>query len=107
MKQISAITNSRFDEIVSRIGEVAQPEQALMSGFTAGDTTSPHRDLYLLLIRTGRYNARKVTGLIYQRMRGIARSIDLSRVTPQQVKDNRNSPFRALYPALREGKDRV
>lgn len=103
-KQISAISNSELDEIVSRIVEVAQPEQILLFGSTARGTSGPHSDLDLLIIKTGRYNARKVAGLIYQRMRGIARSIDLVIVTPQQVKDNRNTPFSVLYPALREGR---
>ena len=104
MNQISAISNSELDEIVSRIVEVAQPEQVLIFGSTARGTTGPHSDLDFLVIKTGRYNARKVAGLIYQRMRGIARSIDLIIVTPQQVKENRNSQFSVLYPALREGR---
>ena len=104
MKQISAISNSELDEIVSRIVEVAQPEQVLLFGSTARGTPGPHSDLDLLIIKTGRYNARNVAGRIYQRMRGIARSIDLVIVTPQQVKDNRDSPFSVLYPALREGR---
>jgi len=104
MKQISAISDSELNEIVSRIIEVAQPELVILFGSTARGTTGPHSDLDLLIIKTGRYNARKVAGLIYQRMRGIARSIDLVIVTPQQVKDNRNSPFSVLYPALREGR---
>ena len=104
MKQVSAVSQVELAEIVSRIVEVAQPEQVLMFGSTARGTTGPHSDLDLLIIKTGRYNARKVAGLIYQRMRGIARSIDLVIVTPQQVKDNRNSPFSVLYPALREGR---
>jgi predicted nucleotidyltransferase len=104
MKQLSAISNSELDEIVSRIVEVAQPEQVLLFGSTARGTTGPHSDLDLLIIKTGRYNARNVAGRIYRRMRGIARSIDLVIVTPQQVKDNRDSPFSVLYPALREGR---
>ena len=104
MKQVSAVSQVELAEIVSRIVEVAQPEQVLMFGSTARGTTGPHSDLDLLIIKTGRYNARKVAGLIYRRMRGIARSIDLVIVTPQQVKDNRNSPFSVLYPALREGR---
>ena len=104
MNQISAISNSELDEIVSRIVEVAQPEQVLIFGSTARGTTGPHSDLDILIIKAGRYHPRKVAGRIYQRMRGIARSIDLVIVTPQQVKDNRDSPFSVLYPALREGR---
>jgi predicted nucleotidyltransferase len=104
MKQISAISNSELDEIVSRIVEVAQPEKVLIFGSTARGTTGPHSDLDILIIKAGRYHPRKVAGLIYHRMRGIARSIDLVIVTPQQVKENKNSLFSVLYPALREGR---
>jgi len=104
MKQIAAISNSEIDEIVSRIVEVAQPEQVLVFGSTARGTAGPDSDLDLLIIKAGRYHPRKVAGLIYQRMRGTARSIDLVIVTPRQVKETGNSPFSVLYPALREGR---
>jgi predicted nucleotidyltransferase len=98
------ISNSELDKIISRIVEVAQPELVILFGSTARGTTGPHSDLDLHLIKTGRYNARKVAGRIYLRMQGIARPINLVIVTPQQVKDNQNSPFSVLYPALREGR---
>lgn len=81
MKQISLISNAELDEIVSRIVEVAQPEQVLLFGSMARGTAGPHSDLDFLVIKTGRYHARKIAGLIYQQMRGIARSIDLIIVT--------------------------
>lgn len=81
MKQISLISNAELDEIVSRIVEVAQPEQVLLFGSMARGTAGPHSDLDFLVIKTGRYHARTIAGLIYQQMRGIARSIDLIIVT--------------------------
>jgi predicted nucleotidyltransferase len=104
MRTAIGASHSEFDEIVRRIVEVAQPERVLVFGSAARDTAGPHSDLDFLVVKTGRYNARKVAGLIYQRMRGIARPIDLVIVTPQQVKENRNSPFSVLCPALREGR---
>jgi len=53
MNQISAITNSELDEIVSRIVEVAKPEQVLIFGSTARGTTGPHSDLDILIIKAG------------------------------------------------------
>jgi len=93
-----------IDEIVNRIVQAAHPEQVLLFGSAARGTTGPHSDLDFLVIKAGRYNARKVAGIIYQRMRGIARSIDLVIVTPQQVEDYKNSPFSIIYPAVREGR---
>ena len=93
-----------IEEIVKRIVEVAQPEQVLLFGSTARGTTGPHSDLDFLVIKAGRYNARTVAGVIYQRMRGIVLSIDLIIVTPKQVAEYRNSPFSVVYPAVREGR---
>lgn len=103
MKQAFGTCDTEINEIVSRIVEVAQPEQVLVFGSSARGTAGPHSDLDFLVIKAGRFNARKVAGLIYQRMRGITRPVDLVIVTPQQVKENRDSPFSVLWPALREG----
>jgi len=104
MKNTAPSLQTEIEEIVNRIVDVAHPEQVLLFGSTARGTTGPHSDFDFLVIKAGRYNARKVSGIIYQRMRGIARSIDLIIVTPQQVEDYRDSPFSVVYPALREGR---
>jgi len=92
MSNPSSPRQSEIEEIVNRIVDAAHPEQVLLFGSTARGTTGPDS------------NARKVAGIIYQRMRGIARSMDLVIVTPQQVKDYRDSPFSVVYPAVREGR---
>jgi len=100
-------TSSRqteLDEIVNRIVDAAHPEQVLLFGSTARGTTGPHSDLDFLVIKAGRYNARTVAGIIYQRMRGIARSMDLIVVTPRQFDEGKNSPFSIIYPAVWEGR---
>ena len=104
MKSTTSSHQTEIEEIISRMVEVAKPEQVLLFGSTARGTMGLHSDLDFLVIKTGRYNARKVAGLIYQRMRGIARSMDLVIVTPQQVEDCKNSPFSVVYPAVREGR---
>ncbi|PKL58083.1 MAG: nucleotidyltransferase domain-containing protein [Methanomicrobiales archaeon HGW-Methanomicrobiales-5] len=104
MSNPSSPRQSEIEEIVNRIVDAAHPEQVLLFGSTARGTTGPDSDLDFLVIKAGRYNARKVAGIIYQRMRGIARSMDLVIVTPQQVKDYRDSPFSVVYPAVREGR---
>jgi uncharacterized protein len=104
MKTTSSLRQTELEEITGRIVEVAHPEQVILFGSTARETTGPHSDLDFLIIKAGRYEARNVAGLIYQRMRGITRSIDLVIVTPKQVRENRNSPFSVVYPAMREGR---
>ncbi|MFA4826402.1 MAG: nucleotidyltransferase domain-containing protein [Methanoregula sp.] len=95
---------TEIEEIVNRIVDAAHPEQVLLFGSTARGTTGPHSDLDFLVIKAGRYNPRKVAGIIYQRMRGIARSMDLVIVTPKQLEECKNSPFSVVYPAVREGR---
>jgi uncharacterized protein len=104
MQKTTSLKEIEIEEIVNRIVEASHPEQVLLFGSTARGTTGPNSDLDFLVIKAGRYNARKIAGIIYQRMRGIARSIDLVIVTPQQVEDCKNSPFSVVYPAVREGR---
>jgi len=93
-----------LDEIISRIVEVARPEQVILFGSAARGTAGPESDLDFLVVKAGRYNPRTVAGAIYLRMRGITRAIDLVVVTPHQVEEYRNSPFSVVYPALRDGR---
>ena len=104
MKSAETKMKNDMDEIIRRIVEVAHPKQVILFGSAARGTTSPHSDLDFLVVKTGRYNSRKVAGAIYLRMRGIAQAIDLVVVTPKQVEEYRNSPFSVVYPAMREGK---
>jgi predicted nucleotidyltransferase len=104
MKSTPSSLQTGIEEIVDRIVEAAHPEKVILFGSTARGTTGPQSDLDFLVIKAGRYNARTVAGQIYRRMRGIARSIDLVIVSPQQVEDSRNSPSSVVYPAVREGR---
>ncbi|WP_321504217.1 nucleotidyltransferase domain-containing protein [uncultured Methanoregula sp.] len=104
MQKTPSLRQIEIKEIVNRIVEASHPEQVLLFGSTARGTPGSHSDLDFLIIKAGRYNARKLAGIIYQRMRGITRSIDLVIVTPQQVEDCKNSPFSVVYPAVREGR---
>ncbi|MCX6683700.1 MAG: nucleotidyltransferase domain-containing protein, partial [Methanoregula sp.] len=104
MRNTTSPRQTELEEIVNRIVDAAHPEQVLLFGSTARGTTGPHSDLDFLVIKAGRYNPRKVAGIIYQRMRGIARSMDLVIVTPKQLEDCKNSPFSVVYPAVREGR---
>jgi len=103
MTNAESSQSTDIDEIVTRIVEVAQPEQVILFGSSARGTASRHSDLDFLVIKAGRYNSRTVAGAIYLRMRGIVTAIDLVIVTPKQVEEYRNSPFSVVYPALRDG----
>ncbi|GEM_PF-3287764 len=87
--------------IVGRIVNAPHLKRVLLFGSTARGTTGPRGDLDFLVMIAGIYNACQVAGTIYRQMRGIARSIDLVIVTPQQVEKYRDSPFSVVSPQCR------
>jgi predicted nucleotidyltransferase len=104
MRNETPLHMKEIEKIVNRIVEVARPEKVILFGSAARGTSGPNSDLDFLIVKAGRYNARKVAGTIYLRMRGIAKAMDLVIVTPKQMAEYRNSPFSVLYPAVREGR---
>jgi predicted nucleotidyltransferase len=91
-------------EIIHRILEIAAPDKIILFGSGVRGTMGPHSDLDLLVIKEGSYQARKIAGEIYMRLRGIPQAVDVIVVTPQQVEQFGGSPYRVIYPALHEGK---
>ena len=91
-------------EIIRRILEIAAPDKIILFGSGVRGTMGPHSDLDLLVIKEGSYQARKIAGEIYMRLRGIPQAVDVIVVTPQQVEQFGGSPYRVIYPALHEGK---
>ena len=104
MRDTTSSRQAEIEEIVNRIVEASHTGTGSSLRLHCEGNNGPHSDLDFLVIKSGRYNARKIAGIIYQRMRGIARSMDFVIVTPQQVEDCKNSPFSIVYPALREGR---
>lgn len=94
---------SILNDIISRIVEVAGPEQIILFGSGARGTMGGDSDLDLLVVKRGRYNPRKVTSSIYMRMRGIMQAMDIVLVTPAQIAKYRNCPWSVICPALQEG----
>ena len=91
-------------EIIRRILEIAAPDKIILFGSGARGTMGPHSDLDLLVIKRGAYQSRKIAGEIYQALRGIPQAVDVIVLTPEQVDLCAHSPYRVIYPALREGK---
>ncbi|OPY43131.1 MAG: Nucleotidyltransferase domain protein [Methanoregulaceae archaeon PtaU1.Bin222] len=91
-------------EIIRRIVEVAAPEKIILFGSGARGTMGPDSDLDLVVVKRGEFRSRKVAGDIYLKLRGIPQAVDVIVLTPEQVDNYAHSPYRVIFPALREGK---
>lgn len=92
-------------ELVSRIVEVADPDQIVLFGSAARGEMGPHSDIDLLVIKTGAEGAysRAIAADIYMRLYGIGQAVDLVVVSPEQVEKYRESPYLVINPAMRDG----
>ena len=92
-------------EIVRRIVEVADPDRIILFGSGARGDMGRHSDLDFLVIKSGEYNRRGLTGKVYRRMFGLGHPVDIVVSSPESV--NRYKDFKPMiyYPALQEGRD--
>jgi predicted nucleotidyltransferase len=90
-------------DIVSRIVEVAKPEQIVLFGSAARGTMGPNSDYDLLVIKKGKFDHHRVAAAIYRNMSGEA-AVDVVVATPEEVVSYRDSYCLVFYPAMREGR---
>jgi len=91
-------------DIIRRIVEAAQPDKIILFGSAARGEMGPDSDFDLLVIKSGKYNRRRLTTTIYRHLRGKGAPVDVVVVTPEEVERYGASPYLIIYPALREGK---
>jgi predicted nucleotidyltransferase len=91
-------------DIVSRIVTIAKPETIILFGSAARGQMGPNSDVDLLVVKSGRYNSRRLAQRIYMRMEGARESVDIIVVTPQDVRRYRDTPWLVIAPALKEGR---
>jgi predicted nucleotidyltransferase len=85
--------------------EVAQPEQIILFGSAARGQMGPNSDVDLLVVKRGEFNYGQLVGDIYMRLCGVGQAVDVILVTPEQVKQYRQTSCLVIAPALREGKE--
>jgi predicted nucleotidyltransferase len=92
-------------EIVRRIVEVADPDRIILFGSGARGDMGKHSDLDFLVIKSGDYDRRGLTGKVYRRMFGLGHPVDIVVSSPESV--NRYKDFKPMiyYPALTEGRE--
>src|SRR5262245_19446063 len=91
-------------DIVCRIVNVTRPERIILFGSAARRRMGANSDVDLLVIKSGRYNRRKLAQQIYMHMEGAGAPLDIVVVTPEDVQAYRRSPWLVIGPALKEGR---
>jgi predicted nucleotidyltransferase len=92
-------------EIIRRVVEVAQPERIILFGSAARGEMGPNSDVDLLVVKRGQFDQGTLTGDIYENLYGVGQAVDIVLVTPEQVERYRNTHWRVIAPALREGRE--
>jgi predicted nucleotidyltransferase len=92
-------------EIIRRVVEVAQPERIVLFGSAARGEMGPNSDVDLLVVKRGKFDHGSLTGDIYQALYGVGQAVDVVVVTPEEVERHRNTHWRVVAPALREGRE--
>lgn len=95
--------NSVLNEIVSRIVEVADPEEIILFGSGAREEMEKESDLDLLVIKPG-VNRRQLAQDIYMNLFGVEQPVDIVVVTPEDIERYKDSNSLILKRALEEGK---
>ena len=78
-------------EIVRRIVEVADPDRIILFGSGARGDMGKHSDLDFLIIKSGEYSRRGLTGKVYRRMLGVDILLTLSCLPQRASRGTRTS----------------
>ena len=94
-----------LEEIIRRVVEVAQPERIILFGSAARGQMGPNSDMDLLVVKRGKFDQGRLTEDIYQSLYGVGQAVDVVVVTAEQVERHRDTHWRVIAPALREGRE--
>ena len=100
-----AVSEEALEEIIRRVAEVAQPERIILFGSAVRGEMGPDSDVDLLVVKRGTFDHGRLMGDIYESLHGVGQAVDVVVVTPEQVERHRNTHWRVIAPALREGKE--
>ena len=78
--------------IVQRVVEVARPDRIILFGSAARGEMGPNSDIDLLVIKSGRFNHRRVLTTIYRHQPGDLAAVDVVLATPEAIECYRDSP---------------
>ena len=93
-----------LQEIIRRVVEVADPDRIILFGSAARGDMGPHSDVDLLVIKSGEFGQRDLTGQIYMNLFGVGHPVDVILVTQEYVYRYKDTPWLIVFPAMKEGR---
>jgi predicted nucleotidyltransferase len=94
-----------LEEIIRRVVEVAQPDRIILFGSAARGEMGPDSDVDLLVVKRGVTDRGRLSEDIHLRFFGLAVSVDVIVVTPEDVEHHRDRIGSVIGPAVREGRE--
>ena len=109
MPNIDSLTSDqdkteKIKKTVNRIIQVADPEKIILFGSLGRGEEGKNSDIDLLVVKEGDYHKGKLLEDIYMSLVGVGQAADIVIVTPEEIKNYRNSQSLVIKPALDEGK---
>jgi predicted nucleotidyltransferase len=98
------IDQNLLDEVVRRVVDVAQPDRIILFGSAARGEMGPDSDLDLLVVKAGVPHRRRLAQQIYLALFGIAVSVDIIVVSPEDIEAFKDKVGTIIGPALKDGK---
>lgn len=98
-------TPEMLEEIIRRVVEVAQPDRIILFGSAARGEMGPDSDVDLLVVKRGVTDRGRLSEDIHLRFFGLAVSVDVIVVTPEDVERHRDRIGSVIGPAVREGQE--
>jgi uncharacterized protein len=94
---------SVLSDIVQHVVDAAEPDKIILFGSAARGEMGPNSDIDLLVIKSGKFDRRRVLAKIYRQLRGDEAAIDVVLASTEDIRLYGDSPYQVYYPALQEG----
>lgn len=105
MKRATALDPAVLEEVIRRVVEVAQPDRIILFGSAARDDMGPDSDIDLLVVKSDVMDRGKLAEDIHLTFFGLAVSVDILVVTPEDIARYSDKVGTIIGPALREGRE--
>lgn len=105
MEMNEVLPEGLLQRIIDRVVGVVRPERIILFGSAVRGQMGPNSDVDLLVIKSGAFDANRLTGEVYRKLHGVGHAVDVVLVTPEQVERYRDAPALVIAPALHEGRE--
>ena len=102
---MDAISSRTIDEVVRRIIEAVRPERIILFGSRAAGAADSGSDIDLAVVVSGDIHRRKTAQKIYMGLIGMACSVDVIVLKPEDLEKYANSTCVIVPEILKAGKE--